>query len=233
MKGIQLIEAAKIKFGIRTDKDLSEKLGVSIPTISLWKKQRREITPQQMAGLLNKASEKATSQALKTAIHPIVEFFGIDRCLSRGGKNSEIFSSKKENGDDHSYLSGLKEELENNNGIYIFFDSVGKAIYAGKARKQSLWKEMNRAFNRRRDVQTIRCVKHPMDRERIYRTSDVTHRQIVKRQKYLWHIASYFSAYRVVEDIIDNMEAMLLRSFPNNLLNEKMEQFASHRKTDG
>jgi hypothetical protein len=56
--------------------------------------------------------------------------------------------------------------------VYVFFDSRGQAIYAGKAKRQTLWKEMTAAFNRARDsVQRIKRVRHPKRRV-AYRTSD-------------------------------------------------------------
>jgi hypothetical protein len=138
----------------------------------------------------------------------------------------QIFDSK-----DHLYKSGLKTELDQYFGVYIFFDSRGQAIYAGKARKQKLWREMNLAFNRdRRRVQKIKRVRHPT-RQQEYRTSEEKARQIGDHIVPLYEIASYFSAYRVSDGMVDDLEALLVRSFANNLLNIKMELFARSRRT--
>ena len=78
---------------------------------------------------------------------------------SVGGANYEVLPLKN---NATSIQNGLREELKKRNGLYIFYDTRGKALYAGKAKLQSLWKEMNHAFNRDRDeVQAITLVTHP------------------------------------------------------------------------
>ena len=158
------------------------------------------------------------------AIRPVVEFFPIQRCRSTHGANFEIFGVGSKN-DKHPYLDGLRDELERHHGVYIFFDSRGQAIYAGKARKQRLWKEIKNAFNRQRgDVQTIKRVKHP-SRKQPYKTTAEKARQIVDHAVPLHELAAYISAYRVVDGMVNSVEAMLVRSFANDLLNVRMEQF--------
>ena len=126
----------------------------------------------------------------------------------------------------HPYRSGLKAELSKYHGVYVFFDSRGQAIYAGKARRQKLWKEINLAFNRDRgEVQKIRRVAHPTRRQ-AYQTSAARPRQIVEEDVALHELAAYFSAYQVPDAMINAVEAMLVRSFANDLLNIKMEKFS-------
>lgn len=60
--------------------------------------------------------------------------------------------------------------------------------------------------------------------------SDEKARQIIDQQVPLWDLAAYFNAYEVADEMIEDVEALLLRSFANNLLNKRMEQFARHRK---
>ncbi len=128
------------------------------------------------------------------------------------------------------YRIGLKDELSEHHGVYIFFDSRGQAIYTGKARRQTLWKEINLAFNRRRgDVQKMKRVRHP-ERKQDYRTSDEKARQITEHVVSLHELAAYFSAYRVEDSMIDDLEALLVRSFANDLLNKKMENFGAGRR---
>lgn len=89
---------------------------------------------------------------------------------------------------------------------------------------------MNGAFNRERGaVQTIKRVRHP-NRKVEYRTSDEKARQIVDQQVPLWDLAVYFSAYDAADGMIEDVEALLVRSFANNLLNIRMERFARHRR---
>jgi hypothetical protein len=114
--------------------------------------------------------------------------------------------------------------------VYLFFDSRGQAIYAGRARKQTLWKEVNLAFNRARgEVQKIKRVIHPK-RSQEYKTSDEKARQIVGQAVSLHELAHYLSAYAVRDGLIDKVEAMLVRSFANDLLNIRMENFVKRHK---
>ena len=87
-----------------------------------------------------------------------------------------------------------------------------------------MWKEINLAFNRDRGVQKIRRVNHP-DRRQDFRTSDEMRRQILSTQVRLSDLATYVSAWRVADGMICDLEALLIRAFPNDLLNTKMENF--------
>ena len=132
-------------------------------------------------------------------------------------------------GAEHRYRAGLKESLDNNNGVYVFYDSRGHAIYAGKAVGQSLWKEMNLAFNRERgDLQMIRRVAHPTRNEE-YRPAGEVDRQIRDETVLLSELAEYFSAYRVTDGFIGEVESLLVRAFANDLLNKRMEKFDVQR----
>jgi hypothetical protein len=89
---------------------------------------------------------------------------------------------------------------------------------------------MNNALNRKRDdVQRIKRVQHP-ERRQAYRSSEEQSRQIKDQPVPLWDIATYFSAYEVTKEMINDVEALLVRGFANNLLNKRMERFTSHRK---
>ena len=109
-------------------------------------------------------------------------------------------------------------------GIYIFYDSRGRALYAGKTRQRTLWQEINSAYNRDRSVQQIRRVKHP-ERRQNFRRSDEKQRQIRLRTVPLNDLAAYFSAYNVVDGLIGELESLLIRGFANDLLNVRMENF--------
>ena len=228
MKGREVISELKKKFRAPTDKALGDVLGLSIPAIHNWK-NRPKCTLRQIAGLVHSASKAGAVRFRKNVVRPLVEFFEIDLCESKQGAKWELFDTRDEKGKEHPYFLGLKEELEASRGVYVFFDSRGQAIYAGKARRQSLWREMNLVLNReRRKLQTIKRVKHP-GRKVAYRTSDEKARQIIDHQVPLWDIATYFSAYDVADEMIEDVEALLVRSFANNLLNKRMERFARHR----
>lgn len=229
MKGSALIAALKKKFKVSTDKALADRLGNSLPAIHNWK-NRKAVTERQIVGLIHSASRAGASTLQSSAIRPLVELFRIEKCASKGGANYELFGLNAGIGGKHPYLAGLRNELESHHGVYIFFDSRGQAIYTGKARIQHLWREMNLAFNRKRgEVQKIKRVSHPT-RKQTYRTSNEKSRQITDQVVPLHELAAYFSAYHVVDGMINEVEAMLVRSFANNLLNVKMERFGHQRK---
>ena len=216
MTGAKLITALKRKFRVSNDTALANHTGVSIPAVQMWK-NRRSVTPRQIASLVHKASYQSN------VIRPVVEMFPIARSESRQGASYEIFSSSRDDKTEHLYRKGLKEQLSEYHGIYIFYDSRGRAIYAGKARRQSLWKEMNLAFNRDRgEVQSIKRVSHPA-RSQHY---DVEPRRIVGETVVLHELATYLSAYHVPDAMINDLESMLVRSFANDLLNIKIERFS-------
>ena len=231
MTGQEAIAALKRKLNISGDAELATRLGVSHPSILNWKK-RKNVTPLQLANLVNSATKASAANALVTAIRPVVEFYRIERCVSTQGAQFELFTEKDEmQQGTHPYKSGLKDELAARRGVYVFFDSRGKAIYVGKAKLQGLWKEMTSAFNRDRgSVQSIMRVQHPENRVE-YKPVEEKARQIVGKEIPLHELAAYFSAYQVVPEMIDELEALLVRSFANDLLNKKMERFEGQRKT--
>lgn len=228
MDGAEFIEGVKRKLsdegtGTITNRQIADHLGITVQALKNWRK-RNAVTVRQMVGVLSKSRMKAVEQAEKQAIRPIVEFFKLTPTNSKGGVRTEIFGVRQGEGADHPYLRGLRNELEAHHGIYIFYDSRGRALYAGKARQQKLWREINNAYNRDRSVQKIRRVKHPERRQK-FRTSDEKQRQIRLRTVPLHDLAGYFSAYDVVDGLIGELESLLIRGFANDLLNIKMEKF--------
>lgn len=232
MKGSVVIAAVKRKLRVLTDKAVAQKLGMSIPSIREWKK-RLSVTPRQLAELIYRANRAGATNFQDTVIRPLVEFYPIERTESRQRAYYELFSTKEADGKQHPYRAGLQAELADHHGIYVFFDSRGQAIYAGKARRLSLWKEMNSAFNRERGgVQRIKRVEHPARKQR-YRNSDEKARQITDNAVPLHELAAYMSAYDVKDGMIDDLEALLVRSFANDLLNVRMERFVRQRRKAG
>ena len=228
LNGTDVVEALRRYLGAQTLSALADKLGVTGQAIQDWK-NRPYLTARQVAGLVRNSVSKNTQKQQTTAMRPLVEFFPISKTGSRQGAKFEVFSCKATKTTAHPYLSGLRAELEQHHGVYLFFDSRGQAIYAGKARKQGIWQEMHSAFNRDRDsVQSIKRVRHP-SRKQPYRTTNEKARQITEISVPLHDLASYFSAYHVTDGMIDDVEALLVRSFANNLLNIRMERFFRQR----
>lgn len=118
---------------------------MTIPGIQNWK-NRPKLTARQVSELVYKATLAGARNMQASAIRPLVEFFPLQRVDSKQGASSVLFGFDGVKGGRHRYFEGLRKELESHYGVYIFFDSRGQAIYTGKARKQSLWKEMNMAF---------------------------------------------------------------------------------------
>lgn len=157
-------------------------------------------------------------------IAPVVEFMKIERRKLR--ETYIVFSEKTEKSPSHKYLKGVRDKLDSTNGIYVFYDSRGRAIYVGKADKQTLWKELNSAFNRNRGgLQTIKSVKHPESNIE-YKPYAEKERAIHERTVQLSDIASFFSAYSIdPRETISSLEALIVRALANDLLNKKMEKF--------
>jgi hypothetical protein len=228
MRGTELIEALRRKLATEgkqyiTDKVIADHLGITVQALYSWRKGEA-VSVRQMVGLLYKTQRKAASTAETQAIKPIVEFFRIN-AVSKNGGRVDVFDTYGENEEQHPYRNGLRAELEKTYGIYIFHDSRGRALYVGKARSQTLWREVNNAFNRDRGaIQGIRRVDHP-ERRQDFRTVDEKRRQIRLRQVPLRDLARYVSAYEVSPGLIGNLESLLIRSFANDLLNVRMENF--------
>ena len=227
---VRLLEAKVAKRnGTKTAADsvLAKGLGVSVQGLNNLRDEN--LTPRQVAGLVEKAWQAGRKATEDEAVRPVVEFFKIARTDSKRGARSELFSINDEDGEEHGYLSSLRDELDKTYGIYVFHDSRGRAIYAGKAKEQTLWKEMNSAFNRYRgNVQSIRRVAHP-SRNVAYRTTDEKARQVRKEVVNLDQIATYFSAYEVAYGLIGKFESLVVRAFANDLLNVRMETFNPSR----
>ncbi|MDE8345738.1 MAG: hypothetical protein POH28_06110 [Acidocella sp.] len=227
--GEAIVDGFRRIFRVSNDSDVAIKLGVTSGAISQWR-QLKTITARQIIGLVLKSQEAAVRQVEKAGIQPVVEFFPLNKKRVGKGNNFEMFDDHAGSQEPHPYLSGLKAELESHHGVYVFFDSSGRAIYAGKARIQNLWKEMNLVFNRnRKDLQTIKRVKHPSIKS-TYKTSDEKSRQIIGVSIPLHELAAYVSAYAVKDGLISVVEAMLVRSFANDLLNKRMERFGGSKK---
>jgi hypothetical protein len=207
-----------------TDVMLAREIDVKPPSLAQnWR--GRQLTPRQVVNLMVRIEKRAAKLTIAQAINPIIEFFYIDPVESKQGTKWELFSVSETGikAGAHPYLAGLKQRLTTCHGIYVFHDSRGRAIYSGKAHRQSLWTEMNLAFNRDRGVvQSIKRVVHPSNRVAYKKAVDGT-RSIKNQPVALHEIASYMSAYEVADELIGKLEALIVRTFANDLLNVRME----------
>lgn len=199
---------------------LSRLLGISLK--ELKELESRELTARDVSRIVTRRSQVAEGAICDSAIEPIIEFFELEYEWTTQGASARLFPLKDEDGKPYPYLVALCDRLKEAKGIYVFHDSRGRAIYAGKAVQQSLWAEMTSAYNRRRgEVQSIKRADHP----RIKGKFGATAVQIKRREICLWEMAAYVSAYEVHGDLISKMEALIIRAFANDLLNVRMEHF--------
>jgi hypothetical protein len=236
VKGAELVAALKKYFAEQnqtesvSDSSLAKQLGQTQANISQWKARQNEFSARQIVNLLQRHRKVVEAELASKCINPIVEFFPISRVNSRHGAKQEIFSTK-DGPAEHPYRAGIKKVLCETQGLYFFYDSRGRALYAGRTNEQSLWNEINGAFNRERgkELQSIKIVSHPERKQRYERYDEKT-RQITSVAVALHEVAEYFSAYEVHPLMIKNLESLVIRSFANDLLNKKMEHFGTKSK---
>jgi len=224
----ELLKYLERKLGAVTNQELATMLGITQPVLSSWRNKTTMLTPLRLANAIVKSNEAAKAHVHTNSIRAIVEFFPIYSVpVGRLETQQAVFKTDANAG---KHLLGLKKELVNaKSGLYIFYDSRGKALYAGQTQKQNIWKEMNLAFNRDRSAQVLTLVRHP-DRDVTFKPANAKVRQPTDVTLKLCDLAAYFSAYEVIPEMVDNLEALLVRAFPNDLLNYKMEKFGKQAR---
>jgi len=211
---------------LNTDKALARYLGITQATLISWRKYNQEVNSKKIARMIKNTRISATQMSYIDTIKPIVEYFPVNPWRRSKRSKYQIFESGN---NATRYKNELKDKLNSSHGIYVFHDSRGRALYAGKARKLKLWNEINNTLNRERAAQTMFRIEHP-DQERQFRDAHEMNRQPTKYTLYLYELAKYISAYKIVDGMIDRLEALLVRSFSNDLLNKKMEKFGRTNK---
>lgn len=217
VRGKDLLPVIRDKLAVKNESESAALLGMTPGALSIWKNRSRGITARQIANAIKTSRDQAAREAHASVYRPIIELFPISPTTV--GKKAKVFNTDNGN----KQRTGLKEELSKSYGIYIFFDSRGRALYVGKAEDQTIWVEMNDAFNRHRNSQTVSLVKHPTNNMG-YLAAHEKLRQPVDVHKTLLDIAAYFSAYEVEKSVINDFEALFIRAFPNDLLNFKIEK---------
>jgi len=227
MKSDVLIAELKRKFGIKTDRALALRLGMSGIALNHWKNRKTPLTPRQIANAIDKTAIAAVRKSQQSTIKALVEFFPVDAVEVGKVERYEVIPTGKGAG---QHYNGLRSALETaSKGLYVFYDTRGKALYAGQTKKQNIWKEMNLAFNRTRSAQVMTLVKHPTN-DVVFRAANEKVRQPTNINLKLHDLAAYFSAYEISDGMVDELEALLVRVFPNDLLNYKMEKFGKDAK---
>lgn len=139
-------------------------------------------------------------EAIRNSIKPIMEFHRLDHLHG----NSKDTLRKKLNNKE------ICNKLSNSHGIYSYYDSNGKIIYVGKTEKSDLFTEMNQSFGLSRNNYTRKTV-------------DNGKFKIIKLC--IKDSAYYASAYSVDQNVIGNVEALLTRMIPNDVVNKRTENF--------
>lgn len=218
-----LFNALKQKLNVKTDQQLTEVLGITQATLIGWRKNEKKLNANKLAFIVQKAINRGKEDALQHSIKPIVEYYPIKATPSRQAAKWEIIETSEQR------ESKIKDILNKEHGIYVFYNSQCNAIYVGKAKERNLWGEIKSAFNRDRDPQVLWRVRHPTTGNSFLAASE-NPRQIRKMKVYLHEIAHYFSAYSVEKALIDNAEAFLIRVFANDLTNEQMGNIKMDKK---
>jgi DNA-binding transcriptional regulator YdaS (Cro superfamily) len=214
-----LLTKLKKKFAVSSDQELADVTGISSQTINQWLKRETSLSETIVTNLIYKAVEQGKRTEVQQSIQPIVEFFPIECTESNRGARWKILPTDSDN----PYYAQVISNLSESNGIYLFYNSTGHVIYAGKTLRQGLWKEMNDAFNRDRAAQSAFLVEHSMTGN--FQPAYEKSRQLRQQSVCLYDIASYFSAYCVHDALVSNLEAFLIRALPNDLTNSKIENF--------
>lgn len=236
---IKLIGKLKQHFGVTngTNTALANCLGANSQKrkswnakLSGWKTNPEPLSDTEILNLLKDIREADAKEHKEKIcaefINTIVEYFPIKKVESKGRKNYEISSP---NTDDHmkQKWDDLREKLENTkSGIYIFYDSSGRAIYVGKtSAKSSLWARMKSSFNQdQQKSRQLYRIDHSPDAKPL-------DQKLGPKPVQLHELAKYFSAYEVDKHFTHNIEALLIRAFADNLMNKKMENFLKSRHT--
>lgn len=199
------------KLEIETASEAYGYLGIT-PVTGMKYNKKKDLSNSDVWHLI----KKARRTGIKASIQVITEYYPITLTPLR---NNHDFIDVK--GDRNH--SELKKELENSCGVYVFYNSSGKAIYIGKAVKQNLYKEMRSAFNRPRN-ETKDTMVIIRSQHNINKMKNISFDKGVKRDRVnISDVSAYFSAYYVDKHLITIVEAMMIRAFANNLTNSKIE----------
>ena len=220
---------------LKGQQGLADYLGYTQGQISQFINDPKSVTEKSVFLLVKKvkkqadkeakeATKKALRDAIRGAIRPIVEYYPIDPEIKGRGEDWVMFKPEKQ-GD--KQRKQLKETLRAAKGVYVFYDSQGQALYVGKT-KNDLWTELDQTFNRPTSTRAkpLKLVDHGRA-NREFIPAHEQNRQPTKECVYFYQMASYFSAYEVAPDLINDVEALLIRSFVNSLFNTNSVKFKS------
>ena len=148
--------------------------------------------------ILKNALRKFENQKLSSAVAPVVEFHKLN---FDHGHNVDTLRRRI---DDEVVIENLKRTP----GIYAFYETQGRLVYVGKTEKNNLFQEMTQRYAGKKVP--FRVLKGGKAKQENASIKDV---------------ATYFSAYKVHDHLISNVEALLTRIIINNASNLRVESF--------
>ncbi len=214
LNGNVFLKSLQTKFQTKSLTTLAAELGVSYQYLNNLKKTT--INSNKICTLI----KKSRGHYSKYGLVPIVEMFPIEK--TKSPKTFKVMGKTPRE-------SAIQKKLIDSVGIYVFYDSLGKPIYVGRTSKKDLWFEINKAYNRERSKQTRFTVDHPKQNRKV-RWETEANRRIINQSFLLHEVANYFSAYSVQKEIIELIEATLIRLMANSLLNGRMEKIKTQNK---
>jgi hypothetical protein len=212
----KILDDIKNKLKLENDLELAKTLGITSKTLKSYR-LKDTLTDLQVSQLVIKTLKVNEENKYDYAIQPIVEFYPINKTKSLRGRDLKIISSDRDKFP-HEYELKCKLDKSYSSGLYSFYNSQGRIIYVGKT-KDNLWKEINHAFNRFREPQKIYSVDHTKKKK-----------PIKERCVYLHEVAHYFSVYETEYSLTDKLEALIIRTIPNDITNTRIEPLIDYWK---
>lgn len=138
MYPIELFAELKKRNDLNSDSALARLIGLTPARISQIRSRNVALSARQVASYLKKAEDRGRKIAFSDPIRTIVEMYPIEAVLSKQEAKWELLPTGKTNPRNQA----LRECLEKVQGVYLFYDSQRRAIYAGKTEKLEIWREM-------------------------------------------------------------------------------------------
>lgn len=194
--GALLVEMLRKELHCENKNQLAKKLGKPAASINAWAD-----LPTLTKAVVRNVIGAVRDAAIRSAIEPILEFRQLDHFH---GHAADTLRKKIADKD-------VCTKLMKSRGIYSFYDSNGRVIYVGKTEKTNLLVEMTQAFKLTRKNYTRKLAN---------KNGKFSVNTLAIRDT-----AEFVSAYSVDVNAIGNVEALLTRMIPNDIVNKKTENF--------
>ena len=198
-----------------SDHAIAQDIGISTPALNNFR--------SGVATTQDKTVNKLLSWYSMSAIRRIIEFYPI-KYDENYEKRQFMFLDKDKESD--KYVE--KTLRETRGGIYIFYDSYGQALYVGKTNGILITEIIQQFEKIKIEIYLTdpppNTTHKPLSKQKKQKLSS---KQIKKRDHYpLYNCATYLSVYHITQPaLIHNLEALLIRAFPNNIINKQMAKF--------